>query len=33
MALDYNDKITKLVLLDIVPTNWAFAKVATDDAQ
>lgn len=27
MALDYTDKITKLVLLDIVPTSWAFANV------
>jgi len=27
MALDHPDKITKLVLLDIVPTSWAFANV------
>ena len=27
MALDYAEKITKLALLDIVPTSWAFANV------
>jgi haloacetate dehalogenase len=27
MALDHSGKITKLVLLDIVPTSWAFAHV------
>ena len=33
MALDHADKVTKLALLDIVPTSWAFAntnqKIAT----
>lgn len=27
MALDHQSKITKLVLLDIVPTSWTFANV------
>ena len=27
MALDHPEKITKLALLDIVPTSWAFANV------
>jgi haloacetate dehalogenase len=27
MALDHAEKITKLALLDIVPTSWAFANV------
>ena len=27
MALDYSGKVTKLVLLDIVPTSWAFSNV------
>ncbi len=27
MALDHADKVTKLALLDIVPTRWAFAHV------
>jgi haloacetate dehalogenase len=32
MALDHAEKITKLALLDIVPTNWAFANVDKDIA-
>ena len=27
MALDHSEKVTKLALLDIVPTSWAFAHV------
>ena len=27
MALDHQEKVTKLALLDIVPTSWAFANV------
>lgn len=27
MALDHPEKVTKLALLDIVPTSWAFANV------
>jgi haloacetate dehalogenase len=32
MALDHAEKITKLALLDIVPTSWAFAHVDKDIA-
>jgi haloacetate dehalogenase len=32
MALDHAEKITKLALLDIVPTSWAFAHVDKDMA-
>jgi haloacetate dehalogenase len=32
MALDHAEKITKLALLDIVPTSWAFAHVDNDIA-
>ena len=32
MALDHQDKITKLALLDIVPTSWAFANVNQETA-
>lgn len=32
MALDHVEKITKLALLDIVPTSWAFAHVDKDIA-
>src|SRR5215216_2189110 len=32
MALDHAEKITKLALLDIIPTSWAFANVDKDMA-
>src|SRR5919108_1415689 len=32
MALDHAEKITKLALLDIVPTSWAFAHMDKDIA-
>src|SRR6266508_314090 len=32
MALDHAEKVTKLALLDIVPTSWAFANIDKDIA-